>query len=67
MISTEGFGFMLAFGIAFLNRAYNLLEQQIDSRKPSWKLKYGGGTLIVAVISYIFFMIIGFGVVTTSQ
>ncbi len=58
MVNTLGFGLILAFGIAWLNRAYNLAEQKIDCWKPSWKLKYGGGTMIVFFISFLLFIII---------
>jgi hypothetical protein len=58
MINPLGFGLMLAFGIAWLNSAYNYVEQLIDYLKPSWKSKWYGGTFIVFAISFLLFIII---------
>jgi hypothetical protein len=43
---------MLAFGIAWLNRAYNILEQIKNSEKPK------SGTWFVFAISFILFIIV---------
>lgn len=52
MVNNLGFAFFLAFGIAWLNRAYNLLEQILNSEKV--KL----GTFIVFSISFLFLIIV---------
>lgn len=52
MVNNLGFGFILAFGIVFLNRLYNLTEQILNSETPK------RGTIIVFVISFFLFIIV---------
>lgn len=52
MVNNIGFAFVLAFGIAWLNRAYNILEQIKNSKKTE------SGTWSVFALSFILFIIV---------